>query len=1196
MKIDKLYIENFKGIKKAQPNLGDLTIITGKNSSGKSSIIQALKYITQWINRIERTRDLGPFSFPALNIFHPDFINENRDYNSVLNSLSKTEEGIVLGFDSQFQDKSGAFDEGLHFKAYFENIAKEGELVRPIKFDIRSDNFGDEEIQNYEILYSDENSLENLQKRNDFARKFYLGHLLSHRSTFAEWNFDNYMTGAVGGSGGYFVDLGGKIADLHYLHEYIYEEIQDLKKEIIPILIGDSLPKNNLNEDAIALNTNSERISFNSSQNLKMSKYGSEKNYFFDLFSNYISFSIEHHTKNTTFNSEKEVTEKFYENIKNFEDVIKRIFKYITPILDSKYRQTFLNYIQHDLASKDPNEGDVELGGPKAFIKGLNKELIKDLKVETEIEKKFTLFANWINKQKNPEYYLMITQIVSMFFIYFYSLSTNNSKETSLNRSVSDFLDDNDIFTDEQSLFTMRSPIEKTINCQNLLGSISKNVGHLKSDDIMARSSDYCGCYLQNFNVFDGNDFIPRRDIGVNEVVRPCPRGSQIVEHIYRLTSYDEIKDQEPNDYTQYPVANFRAYNMKIATDLLYELEKLYFTDKNTTGNNIDIKTEKLFKLLFQQLDEEKKKIRSKTLDKKQIDNEQMFSSLKSKSVHPRSTLDRNFYKLNEKLKKLSNERLKLESLLEKREYEYEKAHSAKKRNNSTLNKMEKDIGKIEENIELLYKKELNIKFELNDISENIFKAKEFYSLSSEIPSVPESLSEEYESALRNLNELESGLKFEFQKSQQTRLEYQKLRSERKRLSSNRDQNFENTQRLRKIDLGLLENKIQTDLYDHNLVKTEKEIIKLKNKIKNLERKIDLSIAKGSTVKSNKGLTDEKLNKELEDFEAKYKGFLFNVDTIVSTTFIEMNKNSSSFNLNELSSNVKFLNTGRSTSPNQLESPGAFYENLPVGKFGGMLADVIYSQSTTPIAPFLYPSNEKGEPDRSIDGLTWEISHGDEGDTIYFESALNKWIKYLGLEVTEVKGVMEGPTPVLKVKGKDNVERNIFEVGSGVGQVLPVLAICLLAKPGDVVCIEEPEAHLHPSAQAYLSDFLISMSASGRQIIVETHSPNIIDRLRLRKAHKKSWNRLKNKNWIKNDLYLTNPNIYGTNFIEPEIRITYADQDSSGVSLYSEATINNSGDILFRDRQQALWPEGFFDTAQEEISRIIEARSLFEEE
>ena len=135
---------------------------------------------------------------------------------------------------------------------------------------------------------------------------------------------------------------------------------------------------------------------------------------------------------------------------------------------------------------------------------------------------------------------------------------------------------------------------------------------------------------------------------------------------------------------------------------------------------------------------------------------------------------------------------------------------------------------------------------------------------------------------------------------------------------------------------------------DDDLNTTEKEISQLKKTRKNLERKIDLSIATGPVVK--------KLNKELEDFEAKYKGRMFNVDTIVNTNFIEKIENPKSFNLNELSSNIKFLNTGRSTSPNQLESPGAFYENLPVGKFGGMLAEVIYSQSKTPIAPFLYPS------------------------------------------------------------------------------------------------------------------------------------------------------------------------------------------------------------------------------------------------
>ena len=197
---------------------------------------------------------MGSFSFPALNIFHPDFINENRDYISVLNSLAKTEDGIALGFDSQFQDKSGAYDEGLHFKSYFENIAKEGELVRPIRLDIRSDNYGDDDVQHYDIFYSDENSVEIIEKRNDFARKYYLGQLLSYRSSFAQWNFDNYMTSATG-IGGYFVDLGGKMANLHYLHEHIYDEINELKEKITPILIGDSAFNNNLNEDAIALNS-----------------------------------------------------------------------------------------------------------------------------------------------------------------------------------------------------------------------------------------------------------------------------------------------------------------------------------------------------------------------------------------------------------------------------------------------------------------------------------------------------------------------------------------------------------------------------------------------------------------------------------------------------------------------------------------------------------------------------------------------------------------------------------------------------------------------------------------------------------------------------------------------------------------------------------------------------------------------------
>ena len=141
---------------------------------------------------------------------------------------------------------------------------------------------------------------------------------------------------------------------------------------------------------------------------------------------------------------------------------------------------------------------------------------------------------------------------------------------------------------------------------------------------------------------------------------------------------------------------------------------------------------------------------------------------------------------------------------------------------------------------------------------------------------------------------------------------------------------------------------------------------------------------------------------------------------------------------------------------------------------------------------------------RRFEDLDWHtIQPKDE----QFVTSFNMWISYLSMEVSKVSSKIEGPKPRLKVTGKDGEERDVFEVGSGIGQVLPVIAICLLAKPGEVVCIEEPEAHLHPSAQAYLADFLISMAASGRQIIVETHSPNIIDRLRLR-VHQ-SWKNLR---------------------------------------------------------------------------------------
>ena len=75
--------------------------------------------------------------------------------------------------------------------------------------------------------------------------------------------------------------------------------------------------------------------------------------------------------------------------------------------------------------------------------------------------------------------------------------------------------------------------------------------------------------------------------------------------------------------------------------------------------------------------------------------------------------------------------------------------------------------------------------------------------------------------------------------------------------------------------------------------------------------------------------------------------------------------------------------------------------------------------------------------------------------------------------------------------------RNLIDVGYGVSQVLPVLTELLSAEPPSMFLLQQPEVHLHPSAQAALGSLLCSVAANGRQLVIETHSDYIIDRVRM---------------------------------------------------------------------------------------------------
>ena len=65
---------------------------------------------------------------------------------------------------------------------------------------------------------------------------------------------------------------------------------------------------------------------------------------------------------------------------------------------------------------------------------------------------------------------------------------------------------------------------------------------------------------------------------------------------------------------------------------------------------------------------------------------------------------------------------------------------------------------------------------------------------------------------------------------------------------------------------------------------------------------------------------------------------------------------------------------------------------------------------------------------------------------------------------------------------------NITDVGLGVSQVLPVLVALIVARPSQLVYLEQPELHLHPRAQVALAQVLADAAKRGVRVVVETHS------------------------------------------------------------------------------------------------------------
>ena len=75
--------------------------------------------------------------------------------------------------------------------------------------------------------------------------------------------------------------------------------------------------------------------------------------------------------------------------------------------------------------------------------------------------------------------------------------------------------------------------------------------------------------------------------------------------------------------------------------------------------------------------------------------------------------------------------------------------------------------------------------------------------------------------------------------------------------------------------------------------------------------------------------------------------------------------------------------------------------------------------------------------------------------------------------------------------------RNLIDVGYGVSQVLPIITELFRDSDTPMFLLQQPEVHLHPSAQAALGSLFCKIARRNRQLVVETHSDHLLDRVRM---------------------------------------------------------------------------------------------------
>lgn len=139
---------------------------------------------------------------------------------------------------------------------------------------------------------------------------------------------------------------------------------------------------------------------------------------------------------------------------------------------------------------------------------------------------------------------------------------------------------------------------------------------------------------------------------------------------------------------------------------------------------------------------------------------------------------------------------------------------------------------------------------------------------------------------------------------------------------------------------------------------------------------------------------------------------------------------------------------------------------------------------------YIFGTFEKEKSNTVITGLRCL----DESETL--SSHVNYWLSYISGLRFELQTEIVSTTKVKVIYRSEGLPNIVpQQLGVGISYLAKILIMCLRAKVGDVLMIENPEIHLHPAAQARLGEFFTYISNAGIQLLIETHCEYLIDKL-----------------------------------------------------------------------------------------------------